>query len=405
MTYIYPPPIQDTRETNVDAFGRARVSAPNTLLEYRQAAIGAAGLRITESLSGSTSSNAASAANSAVDLAATGAGTAIRQTIGVATYQPGKSLLVVATAVLDAATNAATTTSRVGLFDGQNGAFFQYVPGTGFSVVVRKAGTDTAVAEGSWNFGGVANPVTTIPDATKAQIFGFDAEWLGVGQVRFFVVESGRARVLHAVDHDGVVTEPYTRNFNVPLRYELASAGGAGTLRTICGTAITEGALTRAAQEFGADRGVSAQAIGNGGTEPLISLRIRTASALKKVLVRLAGISVSSDSSNGAAIRLWYCPPGQGTLTGASWTAANATFSGCEYDVSATSFTTTGCVQVLSEYIGGGDAQISADLSKIEFSLGLNAAETASSVFVVTATNINQNNQDYWAAINWTEYI
>ena len=71
------------------------------------------------------------------------------------------------------------------------GTFFQMSNGV-MSVVERDDGVDTIVTRNNWidKFDGTGSSGLTI-DFTKAQIFTFDQEWLGVGRVRMGFVING----------------------------------------------------------------------------------------------------------------------------------------------------------------------------------------------------------------------
>ena len=116
-----------------DAFNRLRVSNPFTIFDsqnrYQKDP------QFSESLTGSATATHV-ANESSVDMATTTASgdKAIRQTFRVFPYQPGKSLLVLATFVMNA--GKANLRQRVGYFNADNGLFFQ-VNGTTKSFVLR----------------------------------------------------------------------------------------------------------------------------------------------------------------------------------------------------------------------------------------------------------------------------
>ena len=129
---------------SVDAFGRLRVSNPYTLFDsqnrYQKDP------QFNETLAGSATSTYV-ANESSVDLAVTTASgdKVVRQSYRVFPYQPGKSLEVLATFVMN--TGKTNLRQRVGYFNADNGVFFQ-VSGTTKSFVLRTntSGTPSAVS-------------------------------------------------------------------------------------------------------------------------------------------------------------------------------------------------------------------------------------------------------------------
>lgn len=239
-------------EDYLDAFGRLRVSEPVTLLDITHTN-GKNELLIDEYTTGVSSTFYDSNA-SHVDLVVSGTGTATRQSRKYCIYQPGKSLLVFCTGVLNANANNISTTSRIGYFDDNNGFFFEYSNnGSGqmtVKVVHRTNATGSVVnnkvEQINWNINKLNNNLNGnyIFDSSKVQIFVIDIEWLGVGRVRMGIVHNGKLYYVHHFYFDNVYTSVHTTNANLPVRYQITSSGGNGTLRQICATVISEGGYT-----------------------------------------------------------------------------------------------------------------------------------------------------------------
>ena len=108
---------------SIDAFGRMRVSNPYTLFD--------GGLRYGDNTFKWDQQDTGSAASSflpnesSILMATTGAGSAIRQTKQVFSYQPGKSLLTMMTFVMN--TPTAGVTQRAGYFGAQNGVYLSLI--------------------------------------------------------------------------------------------------------------------------------------------------------------------------------------------------------------------------------------------------------------------------------------
>jgi hypothetical protein len=239
--------------TNLDAFGRLRVSNPFTLFDSQNRYIdGDQFSNIT-----ATGGNVVYVANESsfnLNVSATSGSSVIRQSKTVQAYQPGKSLLVMNTFAMAAL--KANLTQRVGYFTADNGIYFEAV-GTTLNLVIRSSTTGSVVEEripqASWNGdrlnGAGASGITL--DPTLTQIFWCDVEWLGVGNVRTGFVINGEFIVCHTFQHANQPgnTTVYMTTATLNPRYEITNTGatsGASTMKQICSTVISEGGFTPA---------------------------------------------------------------------------------------------------------------------------------------------------------------
>jgi hypothetical protein len=81
-------------------------------------------------------------------------------------------------------------------------------------------------------------------DITKAQIYTMDYEWLGVGRVRYGVVQKGVLIYVHEINNYNSLDTVYLRNPNLPIRYEISTHKNTTTsslMTQICSTVISEG--------------------------------------------------------------------------------------------------------------------------------------------------------------------
>jgi len=234
--------------TNLDAFGRLRVSNPFTLFDSQNRYIdGDQFSNIT-----ATGGNVVYVANESsfnLNVSAASGSSVIRQSKTVQAYQPGKSLLIMNTFAM--ATLKANLTQRVGYFTVDNGIYFEAV-GTTLNLVIRSSTTGSVVEEripqASWNGdrlnGAGASGITLNP--TLTQIFWCDVEWLGVGNVRTGFVINGQFIVCHTFQHANQPgnTTVYMTTATLNPRYEITNTGatsGVSTMKQICSTVISEG--------------------------------------------------------------------------------------------------------------------------------------------------------------------
>ena len=232
--------------TAYDAFGRLRVSNPLTIFDSKN--IMSKNTLFDESLTGSGTVTYSSA-TSAVSLNTTIASgdKVIRQSKRVMSYQPGKSLLNLNTFVMSAHDD--NLRQRIGMFDVNNGIFFQKTGSTLY--IVRRTYTsgspvDTEIAQSSWNgdkLNGTGPSGYTLEE-TKANILFMDFEWLGVGAVRVGFVIDGKFIVAHTFFNANNLYTVYMQTANLPIRYEIENTGtlsGTATLQQICSTTMIEG--------------------------------------------------------------------------------------------------------------------------------------------------------------------
>lgn len=252
-----PLPIKFPEQSGVrDAFGRLRVSNPTALFDSKLLYDNQP-LFWDEDLTGGVAASSHSTANAACTMTVDNSGEVItRQTFQRFDYQPGRSQLILMTGVMG--DGVANTVKRIGMFDDDNGVFFE-MNGTTMRIVVRKGGSDTAVAQDDWNFdkmdGTGTSGVTIAFDS--AQIFVIDFQWLGVGTVRFGFEVDGMFRLCHQAHHANTVGSVYMSDPNLPLRYQASSTGGTATLVHICSAVLTEGGMV--------DNGVS-RSLSTAGT-------------------------------------------------------------------------------------------------------------------------------------------
>jgi len=233
--------------TNLDAFGRLRVSNPVTLFDSQNRYIdGDQFSSIT-----ATGGNVVYVANESsfnLNVSTASGSSVIRQTKTVQGYQPGKSLLIMNTFAM--ATLKANCRQRVGYFTADNGIYFEAV-GTQLNLVIRSSTTGSIVEEripqASWNGNTLLSG--TVLDPTLTQIFWCDVEWLGVGNVRTGFVINGEFIVCHTFQHANQPgnTTVYMTTATLNPRYEITNTGatsGASTMKQICSTVISEGGYT-----------------------------------------------------------------------------------------------------------------------------------------------------------------
>lgn len=292
-----------------DAFARVRMSEPHTLFQVKHTH-DKNELKMVEKITG-TGSSTHQSDESCVDISVfANSDKVTRQSTRYISYQPGKSLLIFMTGVLDSNSNGSDVTSRIGYFDDDNGVFFYHKNGTtGVALRSKVTGSvvTTEVPSTSWSLDPMDGTGTSGMNlnAAKAQIFLFDIEWLGVGRVRCGYVAHGKIYYCHCFHHANIVTTTYMTTATLPLRYEIEATGAtgpSGTMKCICATAISEGGFEVQGNPFTGGRGRD-QRGSLGSTEvPLCAFRLGSNDIRRPA--RVTGVSLASTSNSNILWRL-----------------------------------------------------------------------------------------------------
>lgn len=247
MSYFEKTRILAADSPSIDAFGKWRVSQPTTLFDSKQIVDSGSFYFDIKTTGGATVTWNSGSAQSTMVVTSTSGSRAIKQTKRIFIYQPGKSQQIICTGKFDGRVDGIK--KSMGSFDDDNGYFFQ-TSGSSFGIVLRKTingvKTDTFVSQSSWNLDKMngTGPSGNILDVSKAQIYTMDYEWLGVGRIRYGVVQKGAIIYVHEINNYNSLETVYLRNPNLPIRYEISTHKNTttGSLMTqICSTVISEG--------------------------------------------------------------------------------------------------------------------------------------------------------------------
>lgn len=373
--------------TSLDAFGRLRVAQPYTLFDSQNR------YQKDPQFDETTATGATSTyvgAESSVDLAVTttSGSKAVRQSRRVFPYQPGKSLEVLASFVMNEGKE--NLRQRVGYFNDDNGVFFQ-VSGTTKSFVLRSntSGSPSdvrTVNQNNWNgdkLDGTGESGITL-DVAKAQILYMDFEWLGVGSVRCGFVIDGKFYVCHTFNNANDIDKVYMRTAILPVRYEIentAATATASTLTQICCSVISEGGYDQKTAPLWARRASTLTGVTTSFV-PLVSIRLKS-TALGAVVIPSSYSAIPIGSTLDYEIALIKNP----TLTGASF-ASNS--QNVEADTTATALTGGTIVDV--QYVSGsnqGSGTVSAGGDyNFDLQLGVTLGGT-SDIYTLAARTIS----------------
>lgn len=345
------------RDTNVtlqdteirDAFGRLRTAGPWNIYES-QFTYDLQPLFFEESATGTgdvTHVPNSSAARLTTGGTVSGNGV-IFQTKQYFRYQPGKSQFVAWTCILGAKT--ADVRKRIGLFDADNGFFFEQ-DGTNAKVVRRSStsgsAVDTITLQANWNIdnldgdGDLENPSGFNLNEALDNLFVIDYQWLGAGRIRYGFDFGGQITYVHQEKYANTASVPFTVTGNLPFRVEIfntATAAGATTMDFTCVAVASEGGFN--------PTGVPGSAITQPGAlrevttanDPLPVISIRPRATFNSITNRSVNILKSLHLMSEDATVMYQIIL-NGSLTGASFANVNTIHSTMMVDVAATAIT------------------------------------------------------------------
>lgn len=315
-------------EVAADAFGWTRVSSPTGLFESKLIADEEPFFWDKALVSGAGITGTYKVNQSAVDIDSTlnTAGNYIRQTFQRFDYNPGKSHLVYMTgtiALSGLSSGGEGVSRRIGLFDDNDGVFFEENEGVVYVVVRSSVGgsvSETRVGQNNWNvdaFDG-SGPSEVITNWENSQNFVIDLQWLAVGRVRFGLMSNGRIAYCHTFAFENTLPGAYMLTPNLPLRYQMETTASspAHSMRVICSTVQSEGAD----DILGTSRCVSndileVQASLAGTIYALVGVRQK--STHLGTILRFASASVNASTPDDAQWIAYINPTIAGTVT---WT-------------------------------------------------------------------------------------
>ena len=412
-TKEYYRPLMDTdffggtsiTNASKDAFGRQRVSNPFTLFDSSH--------RFKDNNLWSTATTGTASATfdaneGLVDLTVDNNinSEVVRETTKVFSYQPGKSLLIMNTFVMEPSKTGLR--QRVGYYGASNGIYLELANSTLYIVKrtsVSGVLVDTRISQSSWNvdsLDGTGYSGVTL-DISKAQILYADIEWLGVGSVRVGFVINGQYLLCHVFNHANEITSTYITTASLPLRYEIkntAATSGSSTMKQICSTVISEGGYELRGLQQAVNIPVNApRDCTNANTYyPIISLKLK--SGFLDAIVILTALTMLGTGNN--SVFNWQMVA-SGTTTGGSWVDAGAN-SAVEYNISGTSF--SGGRIVASGYLtSSAQGQVSVDILKealFKFQLERDGlTSTPYELTLIIASKVAGD--DVYASIDWEE--
>jgi hypothetical protein len=401
-------------ENTLDAFGRLRISNPISLLDIRfPGQTTGASTFLNNSIqicSASNGSYTGTYSNSKLVCDASGNGYYISQSRNYCAYQPGKSLLFLASGVLYPGNNNYTT--RIGYFDNvvpltnplivKNGLYFEHTGGV-YSIKYTNA-TTTTINQADWNIDKMngTGPSGLNLDFSKTQLFVIDMEWLGVGRVRYGFYAYGKIQYCHQFINLNTLTAPYTNSINLPICFSIHSASNpsapANKFTQICSTVISEGGYSPLGRPFsvstGSPTGVSISA---NTEEPILFLRGNTVNPNynHQNIIPTSFSMICSTTNDLILYKLVLFLSGTYTGIDPSWNDVNSSYSVAQYGGNlSTGYVSTGGIVLDQGYFYGRGTNTFAPLANVFSSQILQITSdisNTSDILVLTATYVSSS--------------
>lgn len=326
----------------------------------------------------------------------------IRQTHRVVKYIPGRQNEV--SMALIFGTPTAGIRRRFGLFDENDGAFFEDV-GTTYNVVVRRntAGgvVENRVARENWNVDKLdgTGPSGIIADPEAIQFMVIEYEWSGHGQVEFKFVIDNNAYPIHRFNHGNRVSYTWASTALLPIRIELTNVDGtAGTHTFMQGvhTVSSEGRISTLGRVSSISNAITGRTNTDANTfYPVVSIRLKS-SNLNGVIMPKSFTGATLDNT-GMFIEVLE----DAVITGGTWASYDSD-SPVEYNITPTSF--TGGTVLMRVYVSpGNNGNTYEFLEDVITQLYRNTTTTigdTSSTFTI-ATATSGSNKNTWASLRW----
>lgn len=410
--------------TSSDAFGRGRVSEPQTLGDYKHTYKNLNDFNNFSVAGGAVAYNT-NEANAVLSTSTGATSRIVHQTKTYHHYLPGKSGLVLASFSFGVV--EANSRKRIGYYDDRNGAFVELqTNGAGVSTLkfimrssVSGSAVDVAVAQADWNLDKCNGTKSDfIIDITKTQLFFMDFQWLGVGRVRCGFVHDGKMIVAHQFLHSNIDSKVYWSNPNLPVRSEVlnTAANLGASMQHICSTVMSEGGYIEAGTDFEVQNLASISTITPGGTwTPIIAVRLKNSfnGYDNRVLFKPENISLFADT-NSIAYKIGKVPT-VGSFTGTPTWSSISTDSASEFSVNLGGITMSDFISFGGGFVASGvstGSQSASSPSVLTESkrnlITQNYDSTNSEVFVVLARTLSTGVNDsarVWGSIQWKEII
>ena len=298
---------------------------------------------------------------------------------------------------------------RVGVFSANNGFYFED-DGGNYSVVIRRGTANGNVEErigrDDWNVDKLDGngPSGLTANAEAVQMFTFEYEWFGAGQVEFNWIIDNNKFPIHQFNTGNIKPVSWCNTPNLPYRLELTNVTGAnGTHEMTQGgfSVSAEGSgLGAAGRRRNALSPITGRSLGSSANvfKPVLSVRLKEDPQFINAVVELLEFQAATLDNTD----IFYLILRDPSLTGASFVSTGP-YSPVEYDISATGITSNGTI-VTSGFIVGTNQGTQVLLTGPGISTQIPRKNMgANSEIVTVAIAAVGANKSAFASIDWLE--
>ena len=273
----------------------------------------------------------------------------VRQTNRVIPYIPGKEQFLTVALRFDQPTVGIRR--RVGLFDMDNGAYFEDSgeDPANYYLVIKKNGVETVrVARPDWN----GDPLDgtgrsgIIADSLKQQLVGIEYEWYGTGIVRFGYVIDNELHVIHTVYNANNTVGTWTRTPFLPVRLELEAlpgyAGGDAYFYQSSSSVIAEGGIEDLGTVYNFQSGLSV----NPGTDPVagtVAIDFDSGNVTEDEFKPILSIKLKDKNIDAVAVPIGIQVASPNDVVIAYHLVKNATLTGPNFDLTGVDHSAVVC--------------------------------------------------------------
>lgn len=281
-----------------------------------------------------------------------------------------------------------------------DGLWLESASGT-VSFRIARDGTDIlSLPITSWSGYGNLSEYQTLSTWDNFTVCTIEFLWLGGAVAKLWVKTSKGFILAHEFNYSGTSKDVFTRTPNHPIRYEIRSSGGSGTLRYVCCMVATEGSTNESGRAYGVSSGhttIAANVIG----AKYVLIGVRKLRQYKNSVVRLLDASVLVQSNND--LLLWTIERNPTLTSPLSYTAVPGT--SVEYALGNGTITVTGTggITIGAGYISQGLPFPSNVLERDYLSFMGGSIDGTQDEFILCVTPITTNINSH-GAITFKEY-
>jgi hypothetical protein len=385
-----------------DSRGRLHVTNPQTIFFNTFQYGTETDVWDTSNTSGGTAVFEADTSSVKMGVTSTSGSECIRQTLNVQRYIPGRPSSLAFSVRLQ--TPVVGIRRRFGLFDGNNGFFFEDDGGVYSCVIVSNTSGATVynrVTRANWNGdkldGTGASGITADPAAI--QLINVQYEWYGAGQVIFQFIIDGNPITVQTFSSANLQAVPWCKTPFLPIRLEIKNTTGAAGSHYLwqgSNSLISDGSTAK----LGIAQNVLSPITGTTLTTantfyPVLSIRLKS-TALQGIVLPTLFQAATLDNTS-----IFFKLIRNATLTGAStWTSVSSD-SFTEYNTNATA--TTGGTDLFSGYIPStsGGVTNKLDIDTV-YQIGRSSLGTVSDTLTL-AIAATSNNKSGVGSLTWIE--